>query len=346
MRVLVTGHNGYIGSVIVPMLAEAGHQVDGFDNFLFEGCSFGDDRFPIPEMQVDIRDVRVDHLAGYDAIIHLAALSNDPLGDLDPELTYAINHRASVRLAKLAKRAGVRRFLFSSSCSLYGAAGDSLLTEEADFHPVSPYGHSKVLVEQDVAKLADHHFSPTFLRNATAYGVSPRLRLDLVVNSLVGSAVATGSVLIASDGTPWRPLVHVEDIGRAFLAALAAPIGLVHGQAFNVGRTTENYQVRDIARMVEEVVPGSQVRYAEGGGPDPRCYRVNFDKAAKVLPGFEPRWTVRAGIEQLYSAFTTHGMIGEEFDGPRYIRLKHLKRLLADGRLGADLRWQAALVAR
>jgi nucleoside-diphosphate-sugar epimerase len=272
----------------------------------------------------------------------LAALSNDPLGDLNPECTYEINHRASVRLAKLGKTAGVPRFLFSSSCSLYGlAAGGDFLTEEAAFNPVTPYGESKVLVERDVSSLADDNFSPTYLRNSTAYGVSPRLRADLVVNNLVGFAYTTGEVLIASDGTPWRPLVHVEDICRAFIAILRAPRDLIHNQAFNVGRTEENYQIRDIAKMVEEIVPGSRVKYAEGGGPDLRCYRVNCDKISRTLPEFRPQWTVRRGIEQLCNAYKDHNLNREEFTGTRYTRLKHLSSLLANGRLEPTLRWRS-----
>src|SRR5262249_3234606 len=259
---------------------------------------------------------------GFDAIIHLAALSNDPVSDLNPECTYEINHRASLRLAELAKTTNVPRFLFSSSCSLYGLAGGAdFLTEEAAFNPVTPYGESKVLVERDVSRLADENFSPTYLRNSTAYGVSPRLRADLVVNNLVGFAYTTGEVLIASDGTPWRPLVHVEDICRAFLAVLQAPREVVHNQAFNVGKTTENYQIRDIAQMVQEVVPGSTVKYAEGGGPDPRCYRVDCGKLAATLPGFTPRWTVRRGIEQLYAAYQAQRITKDEFLGSKYLRI-------------------------
>ena len=340
MNVLVTGHAGYIGAVLVPMLLEAKHEVTGLDTDFFAGCDFNGGLADVPAIHKDLRDVTATDLKGFDAVIHLAALSNDPLSDLNPECTYEINHRASVRLAQLAKIAGVPRFLFSSSCSLYGlSAGADFLTEDASFNPVTPYGESKVLVERDVSRLADENFSPTYLRNSTAYGVSPRLRADLVVNNLVGFASTTGEVLIASDGTPWRPLVHVEDICRAFLATLHAPRELVHNQAFNVGQTKENYQIRDIAAMVEEIVPGSRVKYAEGGGPDLRCYRVNCDKIARILPEFRPQWTVRRGTEQLYAAYKEHGLTVEEFTGTRYIRIKHLRSLLASSRLDPTLRW-------
>ena len=340
MKVLVTGHIGYIGAVLAPMLLEAGHEVTGLDTDFFAGCDFHGVLTQFPILRMDLRDVIARDLQGFEALIHLAALSNDPLGDLNPECTYDINHRASVRLAQLAKEAGVSRFLFSSSCSLYGmAAGDGFLAEDAAFNPVTPYGESKVRVEQDVTHLADDNFSPTFLRNATAYGVSPRLRADLVVNNLVGFAYTTGEVLIASDGTPWRPLVHVEDIARAFIAVLQAPRELIHNEAFNVGRTEENYQIRDVAAMVEEIVPGSRVKYAEGGGPDLRCYRVNCAKIARTLPDFRPQWTVRLGIEQLYTAYKEHALTVEEFTGTHFIRIKHLRSLLATARLDPDLRW-------
>lgn len=343
MKVLVTGHEGYIGAVLVPMLEVAGHEVTGIDNGLFRDCVFG--REPAPPaacLDLDVRDVQRPHLEGFDAVIHLAALSNDPLGDMRPELTYEINHAASVRLAKLAKKAGVARFLFSSSCSLYGASGNELLDEDAPFHPVTPYGWSKVLVEQDLSKLADSSFSPTYMRNATAYGVSPRLRGDLVVNNLTGFAVTTGEVLIKSDGTPWRPLVHVEDISRAFIAALHAPRELVHNQAFNVGRTEENYRIREVADLVEDVVPGSKATFAADAGPDLRNYRVDCSKIARILPEFQPRWTVLRGIEELYEAFLQHGLTYEEFLGPKYLRIKQIRELQDAGRIDSELRTRSS----
>jgi nucleoside-diphosphate-sugar epimerase len=339
MRVLITGHNGYIGSVLAPLVQAAGHDVVGLDTFLFEGGTFFEDGAQIDAVRMDLRDVQVADLRGYDAVMHLAALSNDPLSDLNPQCTYDVNHLGSVRLARLAKEAGVPRFIFASSCSLYGVAGDAMLTEEAAFNPITPYGKSKVLFERDVAKFADDDFSPTFLRNATAYGVSARLRADVVVNNLVAIAFTTGEVLIQSDGTPWRPLVHVEDIARAFLAVLHAPRELVHNQAFNVGRSEENYRVRDLGEMVEQVVPGSQVRYAEGGGPDPRCYRVDCTKLMRTLPEYRPQWTARRGMEQLRDAFKANCLTREELFGDRYFRIKHIRALQSDGLLDASLRW-------
>ncbi len=342
MRILVTGHKGYIGTVMVPMLLGAGHEVVGLDSDLFEQCTFSPGIHDIPEMRIDLRDVQARQLAGFDAVIHLAALSNDPLSDLNPEITYDINHAASVRLAKLAKEAGVPRFLYSSSCSSYGQAGDNLVDETGELNPITAYAISKVRVERDVATLADDRFSPTFLRNATAYGVSPRLRFDLVLNNLVAWAFAKGRVHIKSDGTPWRPIVHIEDISRAFLAVLGAPREAVHNQALNVGQTEENYRIRELADIVKEVVPGSRVEYAEGGGPDPRCYRVDFAKIHRLLPEFKPQWNARRGAEELYAAYKVAGLVLEDCEGPRFKRIDHLKQLLAAGRVDATLRWKAA----
>jgi nucleoside-diphosphate-sugar epimerase len=339
MRILVTGHKGYIGTVLVPMLTAAGHDVVGLDSDLYCRCTFGRLDQKVPEIQMDVRDVVCSDLQGFDAIVHLAALSNDPLGDLNPDLTYEINHQASVRLARLAKDVGIKRFVFSSSCSTYGASGDALLDEQAEFNPVTPYGHSKVLVERDLAQLADAEFSPTFLRNATAFGVSPRLRFDLVLNNLVAWAFTTGRVYIKSDGTPWRPLVHIEDISRAVLAVLHAPRDLVHNQAFNVGRSEDNYRIRDLAEIVRETVPGCHIEYADGGGPDKRCYRVDCNKIARTLPGFKPRWNARQGAEQLYHAYKEIGLRLEDFEGPRYKRIDHIKQLLSAGELDTSLRW-------
>ncbi len=338
MRTLVTGHNGYIGCVLVPLLQEAGHEVVGLDNYLYETCTFGADVVDPPALRKDVRDVTVEDLEGFEAVIHLAAISNDPVGDLDPETTYEINHRAASRLAALAKQAGAERFLFSSSCSLYGAAGDDYLDENAAFNPVTPYGQSKILAEDDMRALADDDFSPTYLRNATAYGVSARLRGDLVVNNLSAYAFTTGQVLIKSDGSPWRPLVHIEDISRAFLAVLDAPRELVHNAAFNVGHTDENYRVREVAAIVENVFAGSEVTYADGASPDIRNYRVNCDKILSTLPAYQPRWTVRKSVEELHNAFVRHGLELEDFLSRRFMRIQHVRELQAEGALDQRLR--------
>jgi nucleoside-diphosphate-sugar epimerase len=340
MKLLVTGHLGYIGTRLVPLLLDRGHSVVGVDSDLYRRCTFGPEEaiHPVPLAVGDIRDIWMAHLEGIDAVLHLAALSNDPLGNLDPDLTYEINHRASVRLASLAKEAGVERFIFSSSCSNYGAAGGAeLLDEQAKLQPVTPYGISKVLVEQDVSRLADDNFSPTYLRNATAYGVSPRLRFDVVLNNLAAWAFTSGTVLIKSDGSPWRPLVHVEDIARAFVAVLDAPRDLVHDEAFNIGATAENYQVRELAEIVQQTVPGSQISFGPEASPDTRNYRVSCDKAAKVL-GFEPEWDVRRGAQELYEAYRTTGLTLADFEGSRFQRIAHIRSLLQDRLIDKRLR--------
>jgi nucleoside-diphosphate-sugar epimerase len=345
MRVLVTGHLGYIGTVMVPMLIAARHEVTGLDSDLYERCTFGAAVPEVPQIRKDIRDVEPADLVGYQAVIHLAALSNDPLGNLNPELTYQINHVASVRLANIAKEVGVERFLFSSSCSTYGAAGDAMLTEEAKFNPVTPYGHSKVLVEQDVAKLADSNFSPTFLRNATAYGVSPRLRFDIVLNNLVAWAFTSGLVYLKSDGTPWRPMIHIEDISRAFIAVLTAPREVIHNQAFNVGVNEENYRIRDLAQIVQETVPECRIEYAPDAEPDKRTYRVDFSKIANALPEFKPQWNVRKGAQELYTAYRKYDLKLDEFEGPKYKRIAQIKQLIDSGLLDATLRWSESALA-
>jgi nucleoside-diphosphate-sugar epimerase len=339
MRVLVTGHDGYIGTVLVPMFREAGHDVVGLDSYLFSGCVFGEDTGLPTALAMDVRDVTPEHLAGFDAVVHLAAISNDPVGDLNPQVTLDINHHATILLASTAKTAGVQRFLFSSSCSLYGAHGDDYLDESAEFLPVTPYGESKALSERDLRLLADDDFSPVYLRNATAYGVSPRLRGDLVVNNLTGFAFTTGKVFLKSDGSSWRPLVHIEDISRAFLAMLEAERDLIHDEAFNVGATDENYRIRDVAEMVQDVVPNSKLTVSDAAFNDPRNYRVNCDKLATRLPAAIPQWTVQRGIEQLHEAYRAQSLTLDELEGDRFMRIRHVQSLLDAGTLDASLRW-------
>jgi nucleoside-diphosphate-sugar epimerase len=342
MRVLLTGHNGYIGSVMTPTLQAAGHEVLGLDTYFFERCSLGENgQEVVGSLRKDIRDATAADLEGFDAVVHLAALCNDPLGDMNPGWTYDINHAASVHLARLAREAGVKRFLYASSCSLYGAADEqAILTEDAPFNPLTPYAISKVRTEEDISRLADESFSPVFMRNATAYGVSPRLRADIVLNNLVGWAYTTGKVRILSDGRPWRPIVHIEDISNAFAAALVAPREAIHNQAFNVGVDGENYQVRELAEIVEQTVPDCSVEYAGQGGPDPRNYRVDFSKLTRTLTGFQPKWNARRGARELYDAYRRAGLTAEEFQGRKFTRLKQLSYLLDAGRLDDTLRWK------
>lgn len=347
MRVMVTGHEGYIGSELVPMLLGAGHEVVGVDVGYFreEAAVQGQRLTEGPQlhaMQRDVRDLAPADLAGIDAVIHLAALSNDPMGNLNEEWTYEVNHQASVRVAQLAKDAGASRYLFASSCSVYGLAeSGKLVTEESPVHPLTPYAVSKVRTEEDVSKLADADFSPVYLRNSTAYGWSRRFRSDLVLNNLACYAYTTGQIRILSDGTPWRPLVHVQDIGRAFMAMLDAPRDAIHDQVINVGSSDQNYRVRDLAAFVDEALPGSEVSYAEGGSPDPRSYRVDFTKLNALVPDYRPVWNAQSGARQLAAAFRETGLTAEDFQGPRYVRLAQLKQLLDRGRLDGDLRWTA-----
>jgi nucleoside-diphosphate-sugar epimerase len=341
-KVLVTGHAGYIGAVMVPMLVAEGFEPVGLDTHFFDATGLSELGARIPEICKDVRDVTVDELKRFDAVIHLAALSNDPMGDLKPELTLEINYRASVRLARLAREAGVRRFLFSSSCSIYGASGNWPLDENARVAPLTAYAESKVRTEDEVSQLADSDFSPVFLRNATAYGASPRLRADVVLNNLTCWAVATGKIRIISDGTPWRPLVHIEDISRAFIAALYAPREAIHNQAFNVGSNEQNYQVRDIAEVVKQVVTGASVEYGEHAGPDARNYRVDFGKIARVIPSFRPLWNARSGAQQVYDSLAETGLRVEDFQGRRFTRLAQLRFLIESGRIDSALRWTVA----
>ncbi|HSA79945.1 MAG TPA: SDR family oxidoreductase [Geminicoccaceae bacterium] len=339
MRVLLTGNEGYIGTILIPWLWARNHDVIGLDSGLFRECTLRSAMRPVPTIRRDVRDVELGDLDGIDAVIHLAGLSNDPLGNLNPRLTFEINHEAAVRLAEVAKRAGVRRFLYASSCSVYGAAGDEFLDEDSPFNPVTPYAESKARSEQDIQRLADRTFCPAYLRAATAYGVSPLLRFDLSVNNLVAWAATTGRVFLKSLGTSWRPLVHIEDIALAYITLLHAPEEKVHNQAFNIGRTDENYRISDVAEIVRQAVPNTYIEFAPDASPDLRNYRVSCDRIVRVLPEYRTHWTVVHGVEEVYQAIADTGLKSDDFEGPRYNRIAYLEQLLAQGRVAENLRW-------
>jgi nucleoside-diphosphate-sugar epimerase len=322
------------------MLRKAGHDVLGLDSDLYRNSTYGEAVPKVPEILKDIRDVEKADLEGIDGIIHLAGLSNDMLGDLNLELTYEINHAASVRLAAMAKELGITRFIFASSCSNYGAAGDAMQDETGMLNPVTAYAISKVMVERDLRELADDKFSPVFMRNATAYGVSPRIRFDIVLNNLTAWAYTTGHIFLKSDGTPWRPIVHIEDISLAAIAALESPRELIHNEAFNVGINSENYQMRQLAEIVGDTVPNCQIKFAEGAEPDKRNYRVDFSKYTRTFPGYKLRWNARLGAQQIYESYRKFGLQKDEYEGPKYKRIAQIKYLLSTGQLDETLRWR------
>ncbi|WP_342305941.1 SDR family oxidoreductase [Methanolobus sp. ZRKC5] len=339
MKVMVTGHNGYIGSVLCEMLIKEGYSVVGFDTNYYSECTLFDYKNDIEEINKDIRDVDANDLKEIDAIIHLAALSNDPMGALDEKLTEDINYRSTIKLAETAKKVGVRRFLYSSSCSMYGVADGKALNESSPLNPVTAYAKSKVDSELSLAKIADDKFSPVYLRNSTAYGLSPKMRFDLVLNNFVGWAYTTSSIKIMSDGTPWRPLAHIRDISAAFIAALDAPIENIHNQAFNVGSNSENYQIKDVAEIVKKIVPNCEITYTNEHGSDSRTYNVNFDKIKEHMPSFKPEWNVKKGAKEIYDALRKNEVSFEEFNGDKYTRLKTLKKLMESNRIEEKLYW-------
>ncbi len=344
MRVLVTGHHGYIGSVLAPIVADAGHDVVGLDTFFFRDCDLGEPRPWSSERALDIRDTVPADLAGFEAVVHLAALSNDPLGDLNPAWTYDINREGTIHLARVAREAGVRRFVFASSCSMYGASGaDELVDESSPLRPLTPYAESKVRAEEALFELADSDFAPVSMRNATAYGASPRLRLDIVLNNLVGWAHAFGTIKLQSDGSAWRPLVHIRDIAAVAVQLLAAPIDEIRSEAFNVGSGDQNYRVRDLADVVQQAYPSCDITFSGGAVADPRSYRVDFSKLHGTFPSFRCAWSAGSGVVELKEAYAAAGLDADGFTGFRYVRLRQLQRLLDNGQLADGLRWATSL---
>jgi nucleoside-diphosphate-sugar epimerase len=338
MRIMVTGHRGYIGPHVVRIVQENGHQAVGLDTGLYRDCSIS----PVPEIPTvdrDIREAEKKDFTGVDAVIHLAGLSNDPLGEFDPQLTYDINCWGAVRVAEAAKAAGVPRFVFASTCSVYGSQGDEMIDETSATNPVTPYARSKLQAEGEIGKLADASFCPVYMRPGTAYGISPMVRFDLVLNNLVAWATATHRVNVKSDGSPWRPLVHVEDIAAAFVAAALAPRDAVFNQPFNLGATDANYRIRELATIVADTVPDSKVEFANIADPDKRSYRVSFAKINKTLGAWRPKWNAVRGAGQIYDTIEALKLNADDFEGARYNRLPHLKMLIKDGYLDSAFRW-------
>ena len=334
MKVFVTGHRGYIGVHLVELLKEQGHSVTGCDLGLFDGCQWEPYSEPDRDLRKDTREITAEDLEGHDAVIHLAAISNDPMGDLDPEITYSINRDASVKIAEMAKEVGVSRFAFAGSCSVYGKGEKPDLSEGDPLNPITAYAKSKIESEELISKLADDNFSPVYMRNATAFGFSKMLRIDLVVNNLLASALAYNEIRIMSDGSPWRPLIHCRDIARAAIAFMEAPRDAIHNKAINVGGNESNYQVKDIGDQVQRLIPGASVKYTGEAGPDPRDYRVSFDLLGEVLPDFKLQYTLESGAEELHKAMVEHGFSASDFEGDQFVRLRTLNKRV--GMLGIN----------
>jgi len=339
MKVLVTGTEGYLGCLLAPLLMDRGFDVVGVDTGFYKvGWLYNGTNKTAKTLNKDIRHITAEDLEGVEAVVHMAELSNDPTGQLSPNITYDINHKGSVRLAELSKQAGVRRFVYMSSCSVYGVASADVVTEETPVNPQTAYAECKTLVERDVKPMADDNFSPTFMRNATAFGASPRMRFDIVLNNLSGLAWTTKEIKMTSDGTPWRPLVHALDIAKSIICVLEAPRDIVHNQVFNVGDTANNYQVKEIAEIVAETFPGCALSFGDNGS-DNRSYRVSFEKINTQLPGFKCEWNARRGAEQLYKVFSQIDMTKEVFEARGFTRLKQLEYLIRTQQIDKDFFW-------